>query len=37
MTSMLRRLALAAVVAVGAGTAYAFAEGGGDLVIKAGY
>jgi len=33
MTSMLRRLALAAVVAVGAGSAYALAEGGGDLVV----
>lgn len=33
MTSMLRRLAL---VTVGAGTAYALAEGGGGQ-IKAGY
>ena len=33
MTFMLRRLALAAVVAVGAGSAYALAEGGGDLVV----
>ncbi|TGS69834.1 polyamine ABC transporter substrate-binding protein, partial [Mesorhizobium sp. M8A.F.Ca.ET.181.01.1.1] len=33
MKTMLRRLALAAVVTVGAGTAYALAEGGGNLVV----
>ncbi|RUU70128.1 polyamine ABC transporter substrate-binding protein, partial [Mesorhizobium sp. M2C.T.Ca.TU.009.01.2.1] len=33
MKTMLRRLALAAVVTVGAGSAHALAEGGGDLVV----
>src|SRR6476620_1171501 len=33
MTSMLARLALSAIVAVGAGAAHALAEGGGDLVV----
>ncbi|MBN9547654.1 MAG: polyamine ABC transporter substrate-binding protein, partial [Alphaproteobacteria bacterium] len=33
MKTMLRRLALAAVVTVGAGAAHALAEGGGDLVV----
>ncbi|OWK19341.1 hypothetical protein AJ88_45290 [Mesorhizobium amorphae CCBAU 01583] len=33
MKSMLRRLALAAACTIGAGAAYALAEGGGDLVV----
>jgi len=33
MDSMLRRLVLAAVFTIGAGAAYALAEGGGDLVV----
>ena len=33
MNSMLRRLALAAALTVGAGAVLAYAEGGGDLVV----